>query len=76
MLWERLSIKLLDRNYAEIQEEIRERQMLYMQNRQLYMDEVLHHHQVDMSKTPTRKKSKTYEEVDRRFINAYGKVML
>jgi hypothetical protein len=29
-----------------------------------------------MSKTPTRKNSKTYEEVDRRFINAYGKVML
>lgn len=73
MLWERLSIKLLDRNYAEIQEEIRERQMLYMQNRQLYMDEVLHHHQQDMSKTPTRKNSKTYEEVDRRFINAYSK---
>ncbi|XP_052062295.1 uncharacterized protein LOC127702226 isoform X2 [Mytilus californianus] len=73
MLWERLSIKLLDRNYAEIQEEIRQRQMLYMQNRQLYMDEILHHHQIDMGKTPVRKNSKTYEEVDRRFINAYSK---
>ncbi|XP_076111824.1 uncharacterized protein LOC143080053 isoform X1 [Mytilus galloprovincialis] len=73
MLWERLSIKLLDRNYAEIQEEIRQRQMLYMQNRQLYMDEVLHHHHIDMGKSPNRKNSKTYEEVDRRFINAYSK---
>ncbi|CAG2191748.1 unnamed protein product [Mytilus edulis] len=55
LLWERLSIKLLDRNYAEIQEEIRQRQMLYMQNRQLYMDEVLHHHQIDMGKAPNKK---------------------
>lgn len=73
MLWERLSIKLLDRNYAQIQEEIKERQMLYMQNRQLYMDELLHHHQIEMTKAPLRKTSKTYEEVDRRFINAYSK---
>ncbi|XP_033755528.1 uncharacterized protein LOC117338332 [Pecten maximus] len=72
--WERLAIKLLDREYAQIQEEIHARQQIYMRNRQLYMDEVLQNHQHDMSKTvtPLRNKQKSYEEVDKQFLKSVG----
>ncbi|OWF34747.1 uncharacterized protein LOC110443811 [Mizuhopecten yessoensis] len=72
--WERLAIKLLDREYAQIQEEIYARQQVYMQNRQLYMDEVMHNHEHDMAKTtvPLRNRHKTYEEVDKQFLKTVG----
>ncbi|XP_069113485.1 uncharacterized protein [Argopecten irradians] len=70
--WERLAIKLLDREYAQIQEEIHARQQIHMRNRQLYMEEVLQNHQQDMAKTPLRNKQKTYEEVDKQFLRSVG----
>ncbi|XP_060081115.1 uncharacterized protein LOC132560469 [Ylistrum balloti] len=71
--WERLAIKLLDREYAQIQEEIQVRQQTYMRNRQLYMDEVLQNHEHDMAKTVTPLRTKkTYEEVDKQFLKTVG----
>ncbi|KAH3855137.1 uncharacterized protein LOC127870930 [Dreissena polymorpha] len=71
--WERLSVKLLEKDYKTIQEDIRMRQELHIQNREQYMNEVLEDHQQEMGKFNLRKKSATnIEEVDKQFLRCYS----
>lgn len=71
--WERFAVKLLEREYAAIQEEIRERQRMHIQNRQLYMNDVLDDHKQEMSKFQLHKKSATnVEDVDKQFLKFYN----
>lgn len=44
--WERMAIRLLEKDYAAIQAEIKERQKLYMERRQIYMDYVIQDHKM------------------------------
>ncbi|KAL3859021.1 hypothetical protein ACJMK2_009261 [Sinanodonta woodiana] len=71
--WERLVVKLLEREYAQVQAEIRDHQQRYIQNRQLYMHEVLLNHQDEMAKFSLnrRKGSRFMEDVDKRFMRCY-----
>ncbi|XP_045191544.1 uncharacterized protein LOC123548399 isoform X2 [Mercenaria mercenaria] len=71
--WERFAVKLLEREYAAIQEEIRERQRLHIQNRQLYINDVIEDHKQEMSKFHLHKKSATnVEDVDKQFLKIYN----
>uniref|UniRef100_A0A0B6XYW6 Uncharacterized protein n=1 Tax=Arion vulgaris TaxID=1028688 RepID=A0A0B6XYW6_9EUPU len=63
--WERLTVKLLNREYLSVQQEIREYQQQYIENRQAYMDAVLQDHQQNMSRIPLHHKSDPVgEEMD------------
>ncbi|KAL4234297.1 hypothetical protein ACF0H5_005948 [Mactra antiquata] len=70
--WERFAIKLLEHDYAKIQEEIRQRQQMHLQNRQRYMKDVLNDHKQEMSRFQLHKKtSNNVEDVDKQFLKYY-----
>ncbi|KAK3085300.1 hypothetical protein FSP39_001249 [Pinctada imbricata] len=71
--WERLAIRLLDREYARVQEEIRHQQLVYIESRQQYMDELLVSHQKDMNKVPIKRQQKSLEEVDENFMRTFNR---
>ncbi|KAJ8302795.1 hypothetical protein KUTeg_019191 [Tegillarca granosa] len=72
MNWERFAIKLLELDYARMQDEIHYRQQLHLQNRNLYMDAVLNSHENEMSKFPLHRRKKM-DEIDQRFLKTYNK---
>ncbi|XP_062591715.1 uncharacterized protein LOC134253216 [Saccostrea cucullata] len=72
-LWERLAIKLLEQDNMRLQHEIQQRQQLYIERRQMYMDELLETHQKEMSQLPATRNKKSLEEVDRKFMKTYNK---
>lgn len=50
--WERLCLKVLEQEYARLEQEIKTKQSLHLRNRELYMEEILNTHQDDMSRIP------------------------
>ncbi|XP_076470463.1 uncharacterized protein LOC143300577 [Babylonia areolata] len=73
--WERLSVKLLRRDYDLMQMEIQEQQRRYMENRSRFMDEVLHFHQQDMASVPrSRPTSGKLSSVDHQFLQMHSMV--
>ncbi|CAG5120753.1 unnamed protein product [Candidula unifasciata] len=75
--WERLTIKLLNKEYLSVQREIREYQQRHFESRQAYMDAVLQDHQQTMSRTALHRKSDLadmMEETDSKFIR-YNKAL-
>lgn len=72
-LWERLAIRLLEQDNMKIQQEIHHRQQLYMERRQMYMDELLESHKKEMSQLPASRSKKSLEEVDKKFMKVYNK---
>ena len=73
--WERMAVRLLQRDYDAMQSEIREYQQNYIENRSRYMDEVMHFHQQDMSHVPfLRPTSAKLSTVDEQFLQQHSKV--
>ncbi|BFZ13388.1 hypothetical protein BsWGS_16428 [Bradybaena similaris] len=75
--WERLTIKLLNREYLSVQREVREYQQHYFENRQAYMDAVLQDHKETMCRTALHHRNDLahmMEETDSRFIR-YNKAL-
>lgn len=72
--WERMAIRLLEKDYAAIQAEIKERQKLYMERRQIYMDYVIQDHQDEMAKfnLQRQKSSSSVHDVDSKFLRCYS----
>ena len=72
--WERLSIRLLEKEYAAIQAEIKERQKLYMERRQVYMDYVMEDHNDEMAKFNLHKHKSvaSVQDVDKKFLRCYS----
>ncbi|GFO47355.1 hypothetical protein PoB_007386000 [Plakobranchus ocellatus] len=68
--WERLALKLLERDYQAVEQEIREYQQRYIENRQAYMDAVLQDHEQNMARIPLHRKSEPVplDEFDSKFI--------
>ncbi|GFS06300.1 protein Wnt [Elysia marginata] len=68
--WERMALKLLERDYQAVEQEILEYQQRYIENRQAYMDAVLQDHQQNMARIPLHRKTETVpiDELDSRFI--------
>lgn len=60
----------------KIQQEIHHRQQLYMERRQMYMDELLESHKKEMSQLPASRSKKSLEEVDKKFMKVYNKVQI
>ena len=71
-----MAIRLLDREYVRVQEEIRQQQLLYIESRQQYMDELLVSHQKEMSKVPIKRQPKSLEEVDEKFMKTFQRVRI
>ena len=70
-----MTIRLLQRDNEAVQNEIREYQRRYIENRSRYMDEVMHFHQQDMARTPfSRPSSGKLSSVDQRFLQQHSKV--
>ncbi|ESO98304.1 hypothetical protein LOTGIDRAFT_231384 [Lottia gigantea] len=72
MNWERLSLRLLDREYQAVQEEIKERQQHYINYREVYMDEILNSHQEQMAQLTLHKNStNSLQNVDKQFMKSF-----
>ncbi|XP_070202208.1 uncharacterized protein [Littorina saxatilis] len=75
MNWKRLTLRLLDRDYKMMQQEIEEHQRLYIENRSRYMDEVMNSHQQDMTHVSlSRPSSGKVSSVDQHFLQQHNKV--
>ncbi|XP_059177221.1 uncharacterized protein LOC131956688 [Physella acuta] len=62
--WERLAIKLLDREYMSVQKEISDHQQRYMENRKYYMEAILQDHHNNMAHISLHRKTEpTAEEM-------------
>ncbi|KAL8570466.1 hypothetical protein ACOMHN_034501 [Nucella lapillus] len=73
--WERLAVKLLQRDYDLVQTEIREHQRRYIENRSSFMDEVMLYHQQDMARLPlSRPSSGKLSSVDHQFLQMHSMV--
>ena len=72
--WERMAIRLLEREYAAIQAEIKDRQKAYMERRQIYMDYVMDDHNDEMAKfnLHRQKSSASVTDVDNKFLRCYS----
>lgn len=51
-----------------------EQQKVYIESRNLYLDELINSHQESMSQYPARKSRSTINDVDNKFFNEYNKV--
>ena len=73
-----MAIRLLEKDYAAIQAEIKERQKLYMERRQIYMDYVIQDHQDEMAKfnLQRQKSSSSVHDVDSKFLRCYSAKVL
>ncbi|XP_041378780.1 uncharacterized protein LOC121391066 [Gigantopelta aegis] len=72
--WERLSLKLLQREYEMVRREIEQRQQLYMEGRSLYMEELMDSHQKDMSQFVLHRRTNSrnnLDQVDKQFLKRF-----
>ena len=69
-----MAIRLLEKEYAAIQAEIKERQKLYMERRQMYMDYVIDDHNDEMAKfnLHKQKSATSVQDVDKKFLRCYS----
>ncbi|XP_046572426.1 uncharacterized protein LOC124280515 [Haliotis rubra] len=80
--WERLAMKLLQREYEAVQDEIRHRQMAYLENRTKYMTEVMDSHQHDMAHynlllhKRVQSAKGPVEDIDKKFLRTFTKTGL
>ncbi|XP_048236353.1 uncharacterized protein LOC124152218 [Haliotis rufescens] len=80
--WERMAMKLLQREYEAVQDEIRHRQMAYLENRNKYMTEVMDSHQHDMAhyNLLLQKRAQSaqgpVQDIDKRFLRTFTKTGL
>jgi hypothetical protein len=73
--WERLTVRLLQRDYMLLQMEIQEHQQRYIENRSRFMDEVMHFHQKDMARLPlSRPSSGKLSSFDQQFLQSHSVV--
>lgn len=73
--WERLSMRLLQLDYLNFQNELHQQQQHYMEKRSRFMDEVMHFHQKDMARLPLgRPPSGKLSSVDQQFLQYHSLV--
>ncbi len=76
--WERLSQRLLEREFLAVQQAIRQEQIRHLENRNKFMQEVMTSHHQDMSRYALRKQTsvpEATEDVDNRFLTTYHRVI-
>ena len=66
-----MAVRLLEKEYAAIQADIKERQRVYMERRQMYMDYVIDDHKEEMAKFNLHRQ-KSVSDVDNKFLRCYS----
>lgn len=73
--WERLATRLLEKEYAAVQAEIKEQQKLYIERRQQYMDIVMQDHNDEMTRFNLQRQKNAVaavQAVDNKFLRCYS----